>query len=444
MTVILTDNPADRGNRNTACADCACDCQCACPTDGAAIPVLSLPAAYYLELTPECNNACPGCGNVFDHLGRVSSPPLDVSGWKTLISSLAAHAQQFKLTGGEPTLHPDFEAIARHIDALGIPFTLFTNGRWHESDSLLRLLSGLAHFEGFLISLHGPDAAAHEAFSGVPGSFEQTAGNIRRAVDAGLDVSLSVVVNRENFNRIEETLDLALHLGANHLVVNRLIGAPLLALTPDEAQLRRAMAAVELLRAGGQPIRFGNCIPHCFEASSSRGCTAGSTFATVDAWGRLRPCNHAPLIAGDLTAQPVEVVWHSAAMRHWRGMLPDGCAACAAFAACHGGCRAQAMLVGAVQDPLIAAPLSSLVPSVGPELRLWGGLCPVGAFVRCDEPETIVLLNKGAAVPVSAARLPWLDRLDGALTLRQIQGQCGTAAVDWIGALHQEGMIAWR
>ncbi len=484
MTVILTDNPADRGNQNALRADCACDCQCACPTDGAAIPVLSLPAAYYLELTPECNNACPGCGNVFDRVGWVSNPPLDSSpsqdgagwknlisrlaghaqqfkltggappldsslsqdgaGWKNLISRLAGHAQQFKLTGGEPTLHPDFAPIVRHIDALGIPFTLFSNGRWRDPARLLRLLRGLTHFEGFLISLHGPDAAAHEAFSGVPGSFAQTAGNIRRTVDAGLDVALSIVVNQRNFDRIPEMLDLALRLGANHLVVNRLIGAPIPGLTPDEAQLRRAMAAVERLRAEGQPIRFGNCIPQCFEVSSSRGCTAGSTFATIDAWGRLRPCNHAPLVAGDLNAQPVEDVWHSAVMNRWREMLPEGCAGCAALAACHGGCRAQAMLVGAGQDPLIGEPLAELVPAAEPALCLWGELRPVGAFARRDEPGMTVLLNKGAAMPVAEARLPWLRWLDGALTLRQIQGQGGAAAVDWIGALHQEGMIAWR
>ena len=66
MLVTLTNDPADLGKRPVSShQDCACDCQCACPTDGAPIPVLSLPVAYYLELTPACTNRCPGCGNVY-------------------------------------------------------------------------------------------------------------------------------------------------------------------------------------------------------------------------------------------------------------------------------------------------------------------------------------------------------------------------------------------
>ena len=76
MRVILTDDPNDRGEQlNAAQVDCACDCDCACPVDslssdeassqGEPTPVLSRPVAYYLELTPACQNRCPGCGNVY-------------------------------------------------------------------------------------------------------------------------------------------------------------------------------------------------------------------------------------------------------------------------------------------------------------------------------------------------------------------------------------------
>ena len=118
MPVTLTNDPADLGKWPASShQDCACDCQCACPTDGAPfgtpVPVLSLPVAYYLELTPGCSNRCPGCGNVYA-AGRASlSAPLDGEGWCGLIGRLAATASQFKLTGGEPTLHPAFATIVR-------------------------------------------------------------------------------------------------------------------------------------------------------------------------------------------------------------------------------------------------------------------------------------------------------------------------------------------
>jgi len=279
MRLILTDDPTDLGERSVFSDQC--DCDCACPVDGMPTPVLSLPVAYYLELTPACNNRCPGCGNVY--ADRVClAPPLDGEEWCDLIAILASHARQFKVTGGEATLHPAFAEIVRAIAGHGIPFTLFTNGRWSRPGALIQLLRGLPLFEGFLVSLHGPDADTHEAFSGVPGSFAETVSNVRRAVDAGLDVAISAVIHQGNWDRIPETLDVTIGLGAHHLVCNRSIGAPVAGVTPDRAQLRAAIAAIESHRLAGHPIRFGNCIPQCFAPSSSRGCTAGSTFATVE------------------------------------------------------------------------------------------------------------------------------------------------------------------
>jgi radical SAM protein with 4Fe4S-binding SPASM domain len=453
MHVILTDNPADRGERLVAVArphqDCACDCQCACPTDGPPIPVLSSPSAYYVELTPACNNHCPGCGNVYA-AGRASlsgfnrsTAPLNGEQWCDLIARLAPHAQQLKLTGGEATLHPAFATIVHAIEEQGIPFTLFTNGRWSQPDKLTRLLRETHTCEGLLVSLHGPDAATHETFSGVPGSFDETITNVRRATDAGLDVATSIVINRHNWNRIAETLTLATGLGANHVVCNRFIGAPLEGVTPSPPQLRAAMATIASLRAQGRPIRFGNCIPQCFQPSSSSGCTAGSTFATIDPWGRLRPCNHAPLVAGDLRTHAVEQIWHSPLMARWRALPPLDCAPCPAFATCHGGCRAQALLAGQDQDPLIQTPLVEPLPSPQAELLLYAGLRLHGQFVWRPEKDPSVLLHKGQVLTVPTGYDHLLPKLDGSLTLRQIEGQFGPAAVDWVGTLYRAGMVSW-
>lgn len=442
MRVILTHNPTDLGERFLSShQDCACDCQCACPTDGAPTPVLSLPLAYYLELTPTCNNHCPGCGNVY--ASSRASPPLSGAGWRELVARLAPHAQQFKLTGGEPTSHPAFAEIVCAVEERSIPFTLFTNGRWSHPAALIRLLRDTATCEGLLISLHGPQASTHEAFSGVRGSFDETASNVLRAAEAGLDVATSLVINRRNWNRIEETLDLAMSLGARHVVCNRLLGAPTDGLTPSHAQLRAAIAAIESMRAAGGAIRFGNCIPQCFEISSSRGCTAGSTFATIDPWGRMRPCNHADLVAGDVRAQPVEKIWHGEIMTYWRSLVPAACTTCSAFASCHGGCRAQALLSG-TQDPLMREPLAEAMVLLDAELVLYAGLRPVGRFARRFESGVEVLVHKSQVATVPAACEPLTPRLDGSLTLRQIERHYGGVALDWVGTLYQEGMVTWK
>ena len=156
--VLLTDNPNDLGPRaGVVQVDCACDCDCACPIEGSApLPVLDLPVAYYLELTPRCNNRCPGCGNVYAGARPSSSPPwnrpqvggglrggaspspLDGTEWQALIARLARHAHHLKLTGGEPTLHPDFPSIVRAIEERDLSFALFSNGRWPDPGATIR------------------------------------------------------------------------------------------------------------------------------------------------------------------------------------------------------------------------------------------------------------------------------------------------------------------
>jgi len=448
MHIILTDNPSDVGERPPSFhQDCACDCDCACPTDGTPTPVLSYPVATYLELTPACNNRCPGCGNVYaaQRADRHAhpSPPLNGSEWRDLITRLAAHVRQFKLTGGEATLHPGFAGIVQAVEDLGIPFTLFTNGRWPHPERLIRLLRHSRTCEGLLVSLHGPDPASHEAFSGVPGSFEQTLANIRRATAAGLPVATSFVIHRANWERVEAGLELALGLGANHVVCNRYIGLSGDAIAPRPAQLRAAVATITALQGAGRPIRFGNCIPQCFAPSSARGCTAGSTFATIDPWGRLRPCNHAPLVAGDLRTQSIEQAWNGPAMARWRALLPSDCAPCPAFPICHGGCRAQALLDGQARDPLIRAPLEAAPAPSEAWPRLYGGLRPLGRFVQRREREALLLLRKSQVTTVPPALSGLAGRLDGSLTLQQIEATYGPAALDWVGALYQTGMVEW-
>jgi radical SAM protein with 4Fe4S-binding SPASM domain len=363
-------------------------------------------------------------------------------GWRALIAQLAPHTYHLKLTGGEPTLHPDFGEILAAVSEHNISCVVFTNGRWENSEHVMNLLKDTPTCDGLLISLHGPDATTHEAFSGVPGSFAETTANIRRATEAGVDVATSLVITKHNWHQIEATLKLALELGANYVVCNRWIGAPQLDLAPEPKHLRAAMATIESLCTDGQAIRFGNCIPQCFAPSSSSGCTAGTTFATIDPWGRVRPCNHAPLIAGDLHTQSIAEIWQGAVMKRWREMIPAGCSACPAFSTCHGGCRAQALLSSADQDPLTQMPF----PPPAPEetVQLWAGLRPVRQFTQREERGQELLIHKNQVAVVPLSLYPMLPHLDGSLTLEQIQATYGTEATDWVGTLAQAGFITWK
>jgi radical SAM protein with 4Fe4S-binding SPASM domain len=221
-----------------------------------------------------------------------------------------------------------------------------------------------------------------------------------------------------------------------------MLGAPSGDLAPSAAQLRAAIATIEDLRAAGRAIRFGNCIPQCFAPSSSTGCTAGQTFATIDPWGRMRPCNHAPLIAGDLRTESIAAAWHSPTMQRWRAQIPSACESCAAFARCHGGCRAQALLMGHDRDPLMRAPLTTF-PTTEP-LRLYAGLRPVlQGQPRRESGDARLIIHRGRAVGVPADLTALPAHLDGDVTLADLAARYGEAALHWIGALHRQSFVRW-
>jgi radical SAM protein with 4Fe4S-binding SPASM domain len=350
-------------------------------TDPLSEGVCKLPRAAYLELTPACNNRCPGCANdefVADFNTRslklgFQHRPLTGQAWQHILDKLASSVNFINVTGGEPTLHRDFTTIIESIDQRGIDFVVFTNGRWRDPERLIGRLSQLTHFMGFLISLHGASPETHEIFSGVSGSYAETAANIACATRVGLPVTTSVVITRQNLSEHEQLVDISCELGAIKVLFNRYLmsanreeqptAAGLLGdMAPTRIELHTAVEHIEELRenlSSSIEIDYGPCIPQCFVTSSSRGCSAGETFLVVDPWGNVKPCTDAPASCGNLLVQSVEDIWNSEAMENWRNMTSAACSSCSALAVCHGGCRAMALGSGFGHDPLMTSSFAS-------------------------------------------------------------------------------------
>jgi len=421
----------------------ACDSDCACGINvGPIPPVAALPVFYSLELTPTCNNRCQGCYNVFapnrqSRDGMIGHrQPLTFAEWQGILARIAPHARRLKLTGGEPTLSPDFARIVRRIQHLDLEFVLFTNGRWLQPDALLDLLSDVPQLVGMLISLHGARARSHEAFTGVPGSFSETVTNIKRAVDRGLPVTISTVLTQANADEIADIVALARELGTEHTVFNRFLGPPLPGISLSDAELVRATRRVDKLRQQGERVQFGVCIPQCLVDNSSTGCLAGTAYCTIDPWGNVRPCNHSALLAGNLLHQPLEEIWHSAVMEDFRNAIPAQCRTCTAFGQCHGGCRAVAMELGLDRDPLIRRPIPDRErpPTV---LHLPSEARPLARYHLSQG----LLVHGNAVLAVPMENRAVLSILDGQTTLQEIEQQFGQPGLALVGALYQNNMV---
>ncbi|HID30035.1 MAG TPA: SPASM domain-containing protein, partial [Desulfobacterales bacterium] len=243
-----------------------------------------------------------------------------------------------------------------------------------------------------------------------------------------------------NYAEVEDIVRLARRLGAEHAVFGRYAGLPLPAIEPTEEQLRWAVKAVERLRAAGEKIRFGNCIPYCFMPNSSAGCLAGIAYCAIDPWGNMRPCTHDDLLCGNLLEQTVEELWLGDEMESWRSFLPAACVGCPALNDCHGGCRATARQVCGV-DPLMKAPLEVLPSQERVTLTFYEGLRPQGFYSVLQEDFGPVLVCGDWIAPLFPEAQSVVEACKRALTLRQIEQKFGPTSLDLIGFLYQQGFI---
>jgi|YNPNPStandDraft_1061719.scaffolds.fasta_scaffold25812_3 radical SAM protein with 4Fe4S-binding SPASM domain len=399
---------------------------------------LSQPAILTLELTPACGNRCAGCSNSYAAVrGR---PPLPAAQWEQWLASFGPEAVRIRLSGGEPTLHPEFERILEAAASYEAWVSIFTNGRWPDPARLLARLRGRANIVGLLVSLHGARASTHEAFTRQCGSFAETLRNVRLALEAGVTVAFCAVLTRQNVGEIEGVVELAQRLGVQHVAFNRYVGPALPDIELSPTQMRDVIGRVERLISAGLPVRYGECVPQCLALNSSRGCLAGLAQVAIDPWGGVKPCHHAPMTVGSLLQQPLRALWHSPAMAHWRAALPAQCSECAALPACHGGCRVAWQMQGGEGDPLAGSMLESYLPeTVEHELPAHGR--PLLRARLRPEPFGYVVLGRGAVVPVAAEARPLLEACNGYNTCAELAERFGDQGLELLADLAGEGVL---
>lgn len=179
------------------------------------------------------------------------------------------------LTGGEPTLHPQFpEIVAALADQTGLPIAVETNGSVIGRPGVASHLSqlGLTHVS---VMVPGPDDLATEELTRVRGARAVAATGIAAALDAGLAVSAVLPLTRQRLDRLpEECRDLAETFPTlERVVFQRLApseappsGASAI---PAVSTLAPALArAAEVLRDRRIPMEMGagETVPFCLAA----------------------------------------------------------------------------------------------------------------------------------------------------------------------------------
>lgn len=159
-----------------------------------------------LHLTYHCPERCTFCSE--DHRMR-DYRPYPVT-WARVATVLRTHAARgvraVHLTGGEPTIHPQFLDILRLCKKLGLRTSVGTIGtRLSQPDFAAEALPLL---DEALFSIHGPDAATHDAVAGRVGSFARVMAAFRAARDQrpGFGLFANTVLTAATLDRLPDTV----------------------------------------------------------------------------------------------------------------------------------------------------------------------------------------------------------------------------------------------
>lgn len=169
----------------------------------------------------KCDNKCVMCTNMtsfaLQHSGQyrlkaqIEKLERYLKGLGKIYLKNPDNAGYVNLTGGEPTLHPEFFQLLAYFRRRlpGTPITLLSNGRrFADRKFAARFAAAARPPFGAAIALHGPDARTHDAVAGVRGAFAQTVKGLHNLLELApaLNLEIRIILTKKNVAALPRTL----------------------------------------------------------------------------------------------------------------------------------------------------------------------------------------------------------------------------------------------
>jgi pyrroloquinoline quinone biosynthesis protein E len=331
------------------------------------------PYTLIAELSYRCPLRCSYCSNPIDWASRRNE--LDTETWLRVFRDAEdLGVVQLNLTGGEPLVRSDLEALIAGARKLDLYTNLITSAIPLSRERLERLRA--AGLDNVQISVQDVTADASDRIAGRR-SFEtklEVGGWVK---ELGMPLTLNVVLHRSNLDRVAEIVALAERMSVDRLelantqylgwaLVNRRALLP----TRDQLDRARAIAAEARKRLRGRmevlfvtPDYYSDYPKSCMDGWGRR-------FIVVSPDGLALPCHAAHTLPGltfeNVRERGLAAIWSdSPGFNAFRGeaWMPEPCRSCDRRGIDFGGCRCQAYhLIG---DAAATDPVCRLAPTHG-------------------------------------------------------------------------------
>ena len=342
------------------------------------------PMLVYWETTRACGLACRHCRAVA--VPDRSPEELSTDEGRRLLDAIAGFGSpcpHVVFTGGDPLRRPDLEALVLAATERGIGASLAPSATTDMTPERLEALRD-AGIQAMSLSIDGSDADRHDAFRGVPGTFETTIRAAGWAREASIPLQINTLVTTETLGDLPDIYDLVGRLGVmrwslffligvgrgaalreitavqserlNHWLYERASEAPFAIKTTEATHFRRV--SIGRMRRDG----LDDAVIARSPVGRGFGVRDGNGIVFVAHDGTIYPSGFLPLATGNVRADDIVAVYREhPVFRSLRdvGRLKGRCGRCEYAAIC-GGSRARAY--AATGDPLESDPLCPYVP----------------------------------------------------------------------------------
>lgn len=327
------------------------------------------PLVVIWEITRACPLACVHC-RADANVRRDPRELTTAEGYGLMDQVKELGAPVFVLTGGDPLMRRDFYDLVAYGTRIGLRVSASPSAtRLVTPDSMRRAqAAGLVRVA---ISLDGASPAVHDAFRGVPGSYELTRNCIRYAQEAGLEVQIGTTVTRQTAADLPEIAEQLARWGVALWNVFFLVPV-------GRGQAEQCLSAEEHERVlwwlhdttawAPFPIKTTEA-PHYRRIAATLGARVpghgvgdGKGFVFISHIGEIQPSGFFPVTAGDIRRDRLAHVYRDHPLfRSLRdpSLLKGKCGACEFKVTC-GGSRARALAM--TGDHLQSDPFCAYVP----------------------------------------------------------------------------------
>lgn len=314
---------------------------------------LAAPLTAQIEVTNLCNHRCVHCYNLDSNVENRPSQ---------LVSDAVVLACAHKLiqsgifgiiiTGGEPLIKKELtKKLISLFKENNIRVSLNSNITLFDDDFIEFLRNQKV---GVLTSCPSSNPNSYAQLVGV-NNYSIFERNLKKILQAGISVSVNMVVTKDNLSDIRSTALSMKELGCHYFAATPMalnMDYPRRDLLISVEEVRQVISDLLWIEKDlGIHVDILEALPKCTfpinilqekHAFLNRSCQAGKTVIAVSCNGEVRPCAHNSNSYGNILEEDLRNIWTK--MGDWRSdcYIPQICKECEVVDQCHCGCRTSA------------------------------------------------------------------------------------------------------